>query len=165
MPNIIQYYRGDLPETHKKASLSIQEKKPEGYGYIFETKLPSHILETSHVEADSDLFRLDWLLKNPFDIWMDLDVTVDKWFPFVDNGKPYFCHDWGYHNTWIIAPIGNVDVLLELQNIVIPKGIVPSNPLCRLIDGHKDEIDLIPNGFFRHKQFNLNQKEEVSNGK
>lgn len=160
MPNIIQYFRGEIPETHKKASLTIQEKKPVEYGYVFETKLPETILQEEPASMESDWFRLDWLLKNPFDIWMDFDVSCDRWFPFVDNGKPWFCHDWGYPNTWIIAPMGNTAILLELQKIIIPKGIVPANPWCWWLDHNKDKINLIPNGYFRHKQFNYKPQTE-----
>jgi hypothetical protein len=155
MSNIIQYFRGEIPETHKKASLSIQEKKPVEYGYVFETKLLEHILETSNPREDADKFRLDWMLKNPNDIWMDSDVSCDKWFTLVDNGKPWFSHVWGYPDIWIMAPMGHVKILLELQKLIILPGHGTASTWCNWLNGHRDEINLIPNGYFRHKQFNV----------
>lgn len=159
---IIQVYEG-IPskEIHSCIDNIILSCQDNNIEHVLQSCFPSAIDRSKGLRNASDIFRFEYLIENSNDIWIDWDVKIGElgWFPFIDNGKPYFANEWGIPDTWVMAPMGNKKLIEDIYNKVIKSDYkLFSQAACRILNGMRDRIDLIPNGYFNHLSYH-NKKE------
>ena len=152
--NIIQAYEGELLIENQACINSIKVAMPVGVGYFFVSPFPAELDRSKGLRNASDIFRFEWFLKNPFDLWLDCDVKMGErgWPDFKDNGKPYFANIWGKPDTWAIYPNGQVELIKKVYEQAT-KSKSPNllgTIICIFVDRVRSEINLIPNGHFIH---------------
>ena len=153
---IIQAYEGKIPIECMNAMNSFI-----ACDVITITPFPEHIDRSKGLRNASDIFRFEYLIENFNDVWIDWDVKIGELgcFDFPDNGKPYFANEWGIPDVWVMAPMGNKKLIEDIYNKVIKSDYkLFSQAACRILNGMRDRIDLIPNGYFNHLSYH-NKKE------
>jgi hypothetical protein len=151
--NIIQAYEGEISPENAACMESIKTAIPAGTGYIFKDSFPPEIDRSKGLRNASDIFRFEWLIEHPNDIWIDCDVKMGErgWFNFVDNGKPYFANVFGTPDIWILAPMGRADFIQAAykQALTIEHPVL-GNPFCNFVNNQRGNVNLIQNGWFIH---------------
>jgi hypothetical protein len=152
--NIIQVYEGDLSPENQMCIKSVRAALSKENNWIFIDKLPAEIDRSKGLRNASDIFRFDWLIKNPFDLWLDCDVKMGKrgWPDFADNGKPYFANAHGQPDTWAIYPNGRIELIEKVykQALKIINYNLLGCEICKILNTMRSEINLIENGYFIH---------------
>jgi hypothetical protein len=99
----------------------------------------------------SDELRCQVLAKDPDGRWMDTDTEqISPYVPPAD-GKPYFSQGIpGWANGDVVIANGNSQVFKDLLEIFKTVPQVPGWMQRALNRELKDQIGLIPEGFFRH---------------
>jgi hypothetical protein len=129
--------------------LNVIKNKPKEVDYIFYDFLPSDIpQQVNEPRYAADIFRFKLLSEHDDYLWMDCDVEIKKWFDFPEKGKPYFsdislCPDVG-----IMYCNGCTDFFKMLLN-----SYTKDAPLFwyePLLCNNKDNVYLIPRGYFHH---------------
>ena len=151
--NVIQAYEGDLLIENKMCIESIKTALP-GAGYSFISPFPEEIDRSKGLRNTSDVFRFEWLIKNPFDVWLDCDVKMGEhgWPDFADNGKPYFANAHGQPDTWVVYPNGQIELIERVYNqaLKIKNYNLLGCEICKILNTMRSEISLIQNGYFIH---------------
>jgi hypothetical protein len=162
LSSIVQAYEGELPDLLAECIASVYDSR---YEKIFLDAFPDRIDRSKGLRNASDIFRIEWLIQNPYYIWIDCDVKQGKdGFPDLeDNGKPWFSQVFGIPDIWVIAPMGNIKLIESLYGEVKKSDRLIGPEFCRLL--HREEINLIPINYFHHLENHLTrgQANERSN--
>ena len=159
---IIQFTDNKYP-FYNDYIAQVKQSLPENVEYELVTKT-NIIPNCNDYRATSNIIRCDLASKNPNMIWMDIDVTINKWFDFEwKKGKVYFAqNNAGRFINWAFYVNGRCDFFTDMMKYyeeTKPNHIQWFYQYCLT---RRDEIELIPNGYLNHEMMSVTLQSKIN---
>lgn len=111
---IVQYHIGEIRGERQNCVQQLKASLPENIKYELitkEIKIPEYKGKKS-IRKDSGFVRLILLKENPDRIWVDTDITCNKW-PLIEEGKPHIYGGKCSASIMYLKGFNNIDLLIK----------------------------------------------------